>query len=324
MKEQKISIIGAGLSGLIAASHFQNAEIHEAKNNDSISKHKALLRFRTPDIGDHLGIPFREVKVRKGIWYNHAFHDPNIYLCNHYSQKVSDIITDRSIWNIQDETRYIAPDNLHEILLDRYSDRIKFGSNVQALLINQICSKYNSVISTVPLGYIANVYEMLDEKAKEQIGRKFQSKSIFVQRWKVEGCRSYQTVYYPDRYMSLYRASLTGEMLIVEYLVDEDVLVNEDSIKWQFNEVKESFGIVSDIEFIEEKYQSNGKISPIDDSIRKSMIQKLTMNYNVFSLGRFAIWKNILLDDVYKDIKVIKKLISMDQYDIVKRNLCPK
>jgi len=36
--------------------------------------------------------------------------------------------------------------------------------------------------------------------------------------------------------------------------------------------------------------------------------------YNVYSLGRYATWRNILLDDVYHDINVIKQLMDSDGY----------
>ena len=51
-----------------------------------------------------------------------------------------------------------------------------------------------------------------------------------------------------------------------------------------------------------------------DEQKRRMVISKLTSNYNVYSLGRFATWRNILLDDVLNDIYQIKKLIESDSY----------
>ena len=49
---------------------------------------------------------------------------------------------------------------------------------------------------------------------------------------------------------------------------------------------------------------------PIDDKIRKDFIYTLTEKYNIFSVGRFATWRQLLLDDVVNDISVIERLIA--------------
>jgi hypothetical protein len=36
----------------------------------------------------------------------------------------------------------------------------------------------------------------------------------------------------------------------------------------------------------------------------------LTEEHNIYSLGRFATWRQLLLDDLVKDIGVIEKLID--------------
>jgi hypothetical protein len=44
---------------------------------------------------------------------------------------------------------------------------------------------------------------------------------------------------------------------------------------------------------------------------------RLTHEHNVFSLGRFATWRNILLDDVVDDIVQVKRLLkSSSAYDL--------
>jgi hypothetical protein len=44
---------------------------------------------------------------------------------------------------------------------------------------------------------------------------------------------------------------------------------------------------------------------------------RLTHERNIYSLGRFATWRNILLDDVVDDIAAIKKLLKANSaYDI--------
>jgi branched-subunit amino acid ABC-type transport system permease component len=60
--------------------------------------------------------------------------------------------------------------------------------------------------------------------------------------------------------------------------------------------------------------QSYGKIAPIDEQFRRFVVEHLSQKHSIYSLGRFATWRNILLDDVLKDLQVIKKLMNADLY----------
>lgn len=321
----KTKIIGAGLAGLLAASHFHDPKIYERNTIDKINRHKALLRFRKPDIGEHLGIPFKQVAVHKGIWSNGGFVQPNVRDCNSYSLKVSGMLTNRSIWNIENSTRWIAPVNLHEILLDRYADRIvggidfDFKSRSDSIAEGSI--KSEPIISTIPM---PSLLKKLNNEAVQDM--QIDSKGIYVERFEVDNCDVYQTIYYPDPDIPLYRASLTGNMLIVEYIDYEFVehcklpTIALDSVAITKNIVLPSFGIDKEmISVLDCSHKSDGKIRPIDDVKRKRIIHELTINENIFSLGRLAIWKGVLLDDVFHDIQVIKKLMNAEKYEIVKK-----
>ena len=295
-------ILGAGLTGLIAACNFQNAIVYE-KNSDSALNHKALLRFRSPAVGENLGIEFKKVNVKKAIYHNGSFVQPNISLCNMYSDKVSGNVSDRSIWNIKTVDRWIAPENLHEQLAERCKGRIKY--NVE---VDYLPKKDEKIISTIPMNIIAGITGIKNSF-------KFEYKKIIVERYKIEKCDVYQTIYFPSTDRRIYRASITGDILIIEstYFGDNLQPTMSEEISKIFNvTIKEKLNVVS---------QNFGKISPIPDIERKEFIRLLTVNHNILSLGRFAIWKNILLDDVIQDINVLKKLIHMGDYDIMKKNL---
>ena len=47
-------------------------------------------------------------------------------------------------------------------------------------------------------------------------------------------------------------------------------------------------------------------------------MHKMTVDHGVYSLGRFATWRNILLDDVVKDIDVIKSMMGQDKYGLIR------
>jgi flavin-dependent dehydrogenase len=60
-------ILGAGMAGCLAACIFTDATILEAKTEIGAG-HQALLRFRSPQIGEYVGIEFKQVTVHKSIW----------------------------------------------------------------------------------------------------------------------------------------------------------------------------------------------------------------------------------------------------------------
>ena len=116
-----------------------------------------------------------------------------------------------------------------------------------------------------------------------------------------------QTIYYPDLKDPYYRASLLGNKLILEYN-QEPWQAPEDVLSVLMND----FGINSKIKNLNVKKQKFGKISAIDDNLRKEFLYYLTREFNVYSLGRFATWKQIILDDVVDDAGKIMKLINVE------------
>jgi hypothetical protein len=77
----------------------------------------------------------------------------------------------------------------------------------------------------------------------------------------------------------------------------------------------EAFGIYSlgdDLGTSEQRY---GKIVPLPAEPRRALLTRLTTQHGVYSLGRFATWRNVLLDDVVNDLAVIRKLLRASEYD---------
>ena len=70
--------------------------------------------------------------------------------------------------------------------------------------------------------------------------------------------------------------------------------------------VADAFGFKNrDIQSYTVYKQSIGKILPFANRIRKQIIDDLTNRFNIYSLGRFAIWKPIRVDHVVDDMKAI-------------------
>lgn len=292
------TIVGAGLAGLIAAHAWPAATILEATPQPRAA-HRALLRFRTEAVARLTGVEFRRVTVRKGIWADGAFQPPAIRWANLYARKVlGRLAGDRSIWNLDTAERFIAPDNLYEQLIDSVGARIQW--NTPANFAGQ-----QTLVSTAPLPFVLKALGIDN-------GVQFDKASIRVTRWTIPGADVFQTVYFPETWLNVYRASITSNLLIVESVDDLD--------EGDHQELERAFGVrLSDCDALGSVEQRYGKIAPIEDAVRKQLLFKLTHEHNIYSLGRFATWRNILLDDVVDDIGAIKRLLKANNaYDLRK------
>lgn len=292
-------IVGAGLAGLLAAHAWPAATILEASPQPRAG-HRALLRFRTDAVARLVGVEFRKVRVHKGIWADGAYHHPAIRWANLYAQKVlgaGQMKGDRSIWALEPVERFIAPDNLYDQLVEACADRIHWGCKAE------FSNHSGPVVSTAPMPVTLKALGV-------QHHVEFHRAAITVWRCRIPGADVFQTVYFPELCLNVYRASITGDLMIIEATNDLD---GED-----MRAIQRAFGVelpaLSEMECVEQKY---GKIAPVDDVVRKQLLFKLTHDHGIFSLGRFATWRNILLDDVVDDIAAIKKLLRANSaYDV--------
>lgn len=288
-------IVGAGLAGLLAAHAWPQLEIVE-RNPEPTESHKALLRFRNDSVSKLTGVDFRQVLVRKAVWSGGAFVAPTIAHANRYSLKcLGKVLPDRSIWNLDPVTRFVAPDDFYDTLIQAVRSRVRWGCQMD-FTIGQSC------ISTAPLPLTLESLGIETELT-------FDRAPIVVQRATVPMCDAFQTVYYPDPATKLYRASITGDTLIAEF-------VSEPEDGWIERQIVPAFG-VDNFLFKDRRrhHQQFGKIAPVDDAARKALLFELTQRHHIFSLGRFATWRNVLLDDVVEDIAVIKRLMRSQSYE---------
>lgn len=303
-----MNIYGAGISGLLAGHVFQNATIFEAQP-ERANDHKALLRFRSSAVSDAVGIPFRAVTVRKGIWDAGAYVQPTIRLANLYAMKVVGRLADRSIWDLDPVQRFIAPEDFVQELTYRCRSRIYWESPINADSLRRGAP----AISTIPMSALAalaaEAFPGSMPEALRESSPSFNYAPITVRRWRIENADVHQTVYVPSPETSLYRVSITGDLVIAEYMGCDD-----DFNFWS------AFGVSwRDAVPLETTSRRVGKISPIDDAWRRSFIHWLTDVSGVYSLGRFATWRNILLDDVLHDVSVIKRLLRASPYDTARK-----
>lgn len=294
------TIVGAGLSGLIAAHAWPHALVVEREPAPR-QNHKAVLRFRSEAISALTGVEFRKVVVRKALWSDGAFCTPTLRHANLYSSKVlGRIENDRSIWALEPVERWVAPDDFYERLVEAVRLRISWGAEVD--FKHRSVDDKPPMLSTVPLPVTLKALGVASD------GLRFTHAPITVRRYAVTDCDVFQTIYFPELSTSLYRASITGNLLIAESMGLGEELEREQE------ELEAAFGIEGRLSHIETANQKYGKIVPVDPMARRALLLRLTTRYGIYSFGRFATWRNVLLDDLVHDIAVIKRLLAGDQY----------
>jgi hypothetical protein len=302
-------IIGNGIAGKMASSFFSNfyPKIYESKESGD-SNHKAIMRFRDPNIGYLLGVSLKKVSVTKSIYYDGSFVNPNPKMLNLYSRKVAKGIYKRSISSMEIVDRYIAQESFHSssanygYTLKKIRPHICYFSNGEVV-------EYDVCISTIPLPVIANAAGIETECLETE------SYPIYILRGRVNiPSNVYQTIYFPDQETDVYRASLEAQELIIE-------CQSGYPTNLEIANVCNAFGLLRTNLCDEHKYQQDyGKIIEMDDSIRKRMIMELTEKFSVYSLGRYATWRNItsdvLLDDLPKIAGFMKLSDSARKYSM--------
>jgi hypothetical protein len=286
-------ILGAGLSGCIASLMIPGSQVYEP--TEYPRKHQALLRFKNDEISKALGIPFKKVKVYKGIRHNDNFVQLSPHYITRYARKTSQFLSHRSICNLDTEERYIAPKDFHEILLSTVKPRCNYN-------INTIKELNGPMISTLPINVLA---EVLDVNIPP-----LRFSSIYISRYRIPDCDMHMTYYFTGSTF-VYRASIVEDELIIE---SNDVIFQQD-----VNDVMNAFGLTGcSLELVLENYEQRyGKMVPWSDDERKKILFQLTKDFNIYSVGRFATWRNITLDDVYNDVLRIKSWVNLNEYDRV-------
>ena len=293
------------MAGCIAGVLNQEAEIFEA--GDGTTQHQAVLRFRSPAVGEAVGIPFNKVKVYKDIVLEGKFVNSSINLMNSYSHKVTGTYMDRSIANLETEERWIAPEGFHDMLKIMCEGRIFYNKEIKAR--SDLNDYVGSIISTVPIGILAKILGM-DVLTPTQFNH------IYVTKLGVSDCDLQQTLYFPGRETTVYRATMTGDKMRIESMLE----IKTKDVKY----ISECFGIEfnpKSLALLSNHLQPIGKLLPMNEAVRREFINVVTAKSGIYSLGRFATWRNILLDDVLRDIHQIRKMINQDQYSNRLENL---
>ena len=299
-------ILGAGLSGLLAGVVNPQAMILEARPEPSTT-HQAVLRCRSDAISKITALPFERVTVYKSLWDSGRECHPTPRLCHQYSQKVIGRVSSRSIFNLNPEERWIPPEYFMQALLEKCAGRIEYGRKVESIQDLPENREREPIISTIPMPVLMKI---LNANISGLVGPdNFVFHPITVNRFRIDGSDAHATIYYSDPDLPIYRATLSNEMLIVE---STKAVTN-------FDMVFESMGLTQSNEHVMVNHtQKYGKIGQVDDRKRKAFITGVSLQWGIYSLGRYATWRpSVMLDDVLNDIYVIRRLIEGGIYKIL-------
>lgn len=307
----KIQIIGAGLAGLLAGNMLHHRATILEKQPGLPNNHHALLRFRTGVFSTAVGIPFKKVRMIKAV-----YGDTSNPIANelNYSFKTNRTMrTDRSLpVGIVKEDRFVAPPDLIARLEETCD--VVYGQDDWQYEID-FKREDNPIISTIPMPALMEILQYQKRKSID-----FKSIPGHVISVQVSDCDAYATYYYPQPTFSAYRASITGSRLLIESTWDVSTR-EEDYAQNIAIHYSKHFGIkfnqLSDVQFHHMKY---AKILPIDDDVRKDFMHWATVNFNIYSLGRFATWRpGLLLDDLVHDVSLISSWINKGgKYNVTK------
>lgn len=285
----KIDIIGAGMAGLLAANVLRRHNVHVYEAQDSLpNNHHATLRFRSPDVGNVLGLQFRKVNMIKTyVPYQNIAADSISY-----SKKVTGIYrSDRSIVEgTVIAERYIAPPDLIKQMAK--SVEIKYGKAYD------FKGKDRPIISTIPMPVLMKILKYKNEVF-------FNNLVGIVGKAVIEYCDAYISVLFPNPAISCSRATITGDQLIMEFPGLEEP--NYLELKYIYKKLGIDIKNVPEIKF---KKQDYFKIVEINETERQNFMKWASVHYNIYSLGRYATWRpKLLLDDLVKDIRTIESWI---------------
>lgn len=309
----EITIVGAGMAGLLAAAILRSDAGRIIEGQKSLpNNHSAVLRFRTSAVGDALNIPFRRVQVMKAV----ASIGNPVADALSYSMKTTGVASLRSSISARGDIdeRFIAPSDLIQRMAERVTCPISFGRTFKFSDADQNLP----IISTIPMPVLMGLLNWPGETPEFKW-----SEGVNVNA-DLMGVDAYATLYVPDTAMRFNRISITGNRLTAEFAfpfgLDDrqfETQFGPTNLERYGSQIMGLLGLPTILaQNITVKRQSYAKILPIPEETRKRFILWATENFNIYSFGRYATWRpGLLLDDAVNDLRVIQSIMRHGAYD---------
>jgi hypothetical protein len=247
-------------------------------------------------VSDATGIPFTRETVHKGLLKDEqVVNEATLQDSNRYSLMVTGgNLYNRSIMDLRSGERWCAPRDF----VQQMARKVDIQFNAEKDFVSWGMLEHDDpTISTIPMPFMMKMFGWRDIPDFK-----------YLPVWTIKAqlkitSKVCQTIYQTEP-LSWYRATLHGQELTLEFMFDP---ANEHALEalWPFGVDLQSLHFPQAINKI-----PIGKIQPIDETVRKRFLLWLTEKHNIYSLGRFATWRNILLDDIVKDVKQIESMIE--------------
>lgn len=302
-----VAIIGAGLSGIFASEYLsrRGIECTVFEKTDGSFHHQGVLRFKNKMVPQYLNADWEEIEIAKGFLYKgQVYNSATIAMNNLYSRKTTGEYHKRSVMSDSTDTkRYILTSEPRLGENCRYNCKISGIEKGRLFLDSDMgkipSSPFDFIVSTVPIYSAAELCGI-------PVFEEFKLKTIHSAIANLDVPSTiFQTLYVIDPEISIYRVTIHRRQIIVESVspVDYD----------ECDKVLKHFGINMSLKFQFAAWTGGvGKIVPINDIERRKLILKMTQKFNVFSFGRYAVWKpRLVLDNMLGDIERIHKMMRM-------------
>ncbi len=312
----KIIIIGAGLAGSITAGALSQYKpiVLEKKivSFKSLSNHYAVMRLRNPDVAKYIGCNIEEIKLAKSIFFlDRLWNEATITMNNLYSMKIYHSLGRRSLLDLGScKTRFL----LKDALSIEPTAQTEYGCNINKIEDGKIYYQdekiitYDICVSTMPMPALIKLCDIVTPID-------FTWQPIYIATAKaLFNSKVHQTIYFPEDKFAAYRATLEGNKLMVESMKK---LENNIYFEKELEKIITIFGLrKKDFSSFVFNKQSPGKIISIDDDWRRRIILNLTKKHNIYSFGRYAVWRSLRTDHLLDDIEKIKRLIRIEKGDV--------
>jgi len=291
-----LTIVGAGMAGLLAANLLRHRNPLVVEKSETLpNNHRAILRFSSPSVGDALKIPFRKVTlVKNALPWKNPLADILAY-----AEKTTGIAsTDRSIARRKAEIgeRWISSPDLIQRMASRVE--VRLGAS------HEFSSGMPKVISTIPMPSLLSALgygRTLD----------FKYRHGWVVNATVDDADAFATLLVPDPAIPFYRASITGDVMTIETLVQP-----RDAVALA-EEAAELMGVRIHRDAVTVSRQLYAKILPVDEAERRAAIFWASSTTGIaYQLGRFATWRpGLLTEHLLHDIELIDGWIGSGEGD---------
>jgi len=316
-------IIGGGISGLLMGyvlKEYDYTILEQASESSIITG--APFYLHKPI--DWLPTKWKRIEVHKNCWDGKWFvRTPNIGHMNDYARKITGKIHDTSLkfmdGGIEEGYLPVGGNSSRVIkdLLDANERHVQYSCRVTEILPAKKVIKlnkedkeytihYSNLISTIPLPVLLRMLNL-------EIDFTFKADPILTSAYKVtenEAVDAYQIIYVTTPKLKPYRVSLMHNTIFVEAMVPMDEDENRNLIKmvWGFENPKH----------IETKSVSPGKFHPIERNKRKILLARLTSDYGIYCIGRYAVWAYKRLDHLADDAMELVKIIRDNSSNILR------